>query len=68
MKMLKFTNRWHGKEGDPLYINKDWIAAVYENHLEGGSLTTAIFGGPHHTEWHVEESLKEVIEIIEGAE
>jgi hypothetical protein len=64
MKMLKFTNLNLDRLGDPVFINKDWIVSVYENHRQGGSLTTTIFGGPHNTEWYVEESLNEVIKII----
>ena len=64
MKMLKFTNTFNERKGDPLYIHEDWIVAIYENHNQGGSLSTVIFGGPHNTEWQVEESLGEVIKII----
>ena len=67
MTMLKFTNSFGDRRGDPLYISKDWIVSVYENHTQGGSLSTAIFGGPGGTEWFVEESLSEVVKIINGA-
>ena len=66
MRMLRFTNRAGGREDDPVYISSEWIVAAYENHAEGGSLTTVIYGGPHGTEWNVAESLNEVIKIIEG--
>ena len=66
MKMLRFTNRAAGREGDPIYINADSITAIYENHVEGGSLATVIYGGSNAVEWYVEESMKEVIKIIEG--
>jgi len=62
--MLKFTNRNINRLGEPVWINSEWIVSVYENHTEGGSLTTVIFGGPHNAEWFVEESLNEVIKII----
>lgn len=67
MKMLKFTNRGQGRAGDPIYINSDWIVSVYEEYMEGGSLSTIIYGGPHNATWFVEEGLKEVIDIIESA-
>ena len=67
MKLLKFTNHAGGREGDPIYINSEHIVAVYENHDEGGSLSTVIYGGIHTVEWYVEESLDEVIKIIKGA-
>ena len=63
--MIKVTNRAKGREGDVLYIAKHWIVAVYEDHVEGGSLTTVIFGGPHNTTWLVEESIFEVLKLIE---
>ena len=62
--MLKFTNRNNNRLGEPIYISKEWIVAVYENNTNGGSLTTVIYGGPGKTEWHVEEGLSEVIKII----
>ena len=64
MRMLKFTNADGRRNGDPLYINSEWIVSVYENHNQGGSLATIVFGGPGGTEWHVEEGLNEVIKII----
>ena len=68
MKLLKFTNRANGREGDPIYINPDHIVALYENHHDGGSLSTVIYGGIHTIEWHVEESLNQVIKIINESE
>lgn len=62
--MLKFTNASDGRKGDPLYINSKWIVSVFEDHVEGGSLATIVFGGPNGTRWPVEESLSEVIKII----
>lgn len=66
MSMLKFTNTNNLRAGDPIYINSEWIISVYENPREGGSLTTVIYGGTAGTEWFVEESLSEVIKIING--
>jgi hypothetical protein len=52
----------------PIYINSDWIVAVYEKRRrDGGSVSTVIFGGPSSTEWTVEESLSQVIKIINEA-
>lgn len=62
--MLQFTSTVKGREGDRIFINKDWIVSVYENaREEGGSLSTVIYGGPG-TNWEVEESLSEVIAKI----
>ena len=53
----------------PVYINKDWIVSVFERpKVDGGSLSTFIFGGPSGLSWEVCESLNEAIKIIEGEE
>jgi len=65
MTMLKFSNMSNDNVIDmPIYINSDWIVAVYENRRDGGSISTNIFGGPQGTVWTVEESLGEVLKII----
>ena len=63
--MLRFTNASEPYKGNPLYINKEWITCVFEHPRDGGSLITVIFGGPTGTPWEVEESLGEVLKIIE---
>jgi hypothetical protein len=65
--MIKFTNSSEGRKGDPIYINSEWIVTVFEEHQEGGSLATVVFGGPGGTPWFVEESLSEAIKLINGA-
>jgi len=65
--MIKFTNASMGRKGDPIYINSEWIVSVFEDHTEGGSLATVVFGGPGGTPWFVEESLSEAIKLIDGA-
>ena len=67
MSMLKFTNMSNQNVMDmPIYINSDWIVAVYENRQDdASSVATTIFGGPNGTVWTVEESLSEVIKIID---
>jgi hypothetical protein len=67
MSMIKFTNASMGRKGDPIYINSEWIVSVFEDHTEGGSLATVVFGGPGGTPWFVEESLSEAIKLIDGA-
>ena len=67
MSMIKFTNASEGRKGDSIYINSKWIVTVFEEHQEGGSLSTVIFGGPGGVPWFVEESLSEAIKLINGA-
>ena len=63
--MLRFTNASGTYMGNPLYISKEWIVSIFEHPRDGGSLITVIFGGPAGTSWEVEESLSEVLKIIE---
>ena len=67
MSMIRFTNASEGRKGDPIYIQSDWIVSVFEDHIQGGSLSTVVFGGPNGTPWFVEESLSEAIKLIDGA-
>lgn len=64
--MLKFTNAVGPYSGNPLYINSEWIVSVYEESTDGGSVNTVIYGGPSGIPWYVEESLNEVVKIING--
>lgn len=63
--MIKFTNAVDRFKGNPIFINRSHITAVYENaREEGGSLITVIYGGHAGICWEVEESLDEVIKKI----
>ena len=67
--LVKFTNAAEGLEGNPIYINTEWIVSVYETNKgeEGGSLVTIVFGGPGGIAWEVEESLEEAQKKINSA-
>jgi hypothetical protein len=66
--LIKFTNNVQGLEGNPIYINSDWITAIYEQpNAEGGSVKTIIFGGPTAQAWEVAESLNEAVKILNAA-
>lgn len=63
-KMLRFSNISNQESLDmPIYINRDHIISVYEKATENGSLRTVIYGSGNNN-WHVEESLSEVIKMI----
>lgn len=65
---IRVTNNSEGRKGDPLLININNIISVYENHEEGGSLSTVIYGQNNMT-WFVEESFGEVaakIDFVKG--
>lgn len=66
--MIKFTNAVDKFKGNPIFINKDHITAVYENAKEpGGSLVTIVYGGYAGICWEVEEGLYEAIKKINEA-
>jgi hypothetical protein len=63
--VIKLTNDTEAFKGNPIYINPDWIVAIFENSAEpGGSLKTIVYGGPQGTSWEVEESPAEVYKLI----
>lgn len=63
---IKVTNALPDRLGDPLLVNVNAIVSVYENHVEGGSLSTIIYSNDKLF-WTVEESLSEVEARIENA-
>lgn len=63
---IRLINNTESRKGDPIIINVNSIISVYENHVDGGSLSTVIFGQNDLT-WNVEESLEEVYNKIESS-
>lgn len=63
---IKVTNAFVDRRGDPLIININSIVSVYEDHDDGGSLSTVIYSNPNLI-WRVEESLGEVEKRIKEA-
>jgi hypothetical protein len=66
--LVKFTNLNQNLLDMPVYINAHNVLSVYESKRNGpdGSLTTTIYG-INSQEWHVEESLSEVVSKLNGA-
>jgi hypothetical protein len=62
---IKLTNMIPERKGEPLYINVNLIKVIFEDHVPGGSLVTQIHA--ENITWSVEESLGEVIKLINGA-
>jgi hypothetical protein len=65
---IKLTNTSNGHHGDPIYINVDHITAIYDHPRDGGSLVTYVhssIGSP--VTWEVEESVSQVMDLIEEA-
>lgn len=63
---IKVTNTTPDRVGDPIIINVNSIVSVYEDHVEGGSLRTAIFSSEKLV-WYVEESLEKVFTLMKAA-
>ena len=64
---VKFTNAFERFKGNPIYINTYWISSVFEHvpeNPEEGNIRTMIYGSPKGEVWEVEESLNEVIKLI----
>ena len=65
---VKLTNNVDDRKDDPIFININYIIAVYEDHMPGGSLMTKVYGGSAEAIiWNVQESLGEVLKRIEAA-
>jgi hypothetical protein len=59
--LIKLTNVADEHKGNNIYINSEWLVAVFQAPSEpGGSLHTIIYGGPLGTSWSVEESPEQI--------
>ena len=67
MKMVKLTNAVIEHLDNPIFINADWIVAVFpQNNITGGGQSTIVYGGPQGETWIVQEGVEEVIKKING--
>ena len=63
--LVKLTNASEEHKGNKIYINCEWVVAVFQTSAQaGGSLTTVVYGGPQGTSWNVEESPEEIQKLI----
>lgn len=63
---IKVTNNNEMHRGEPLYINVNQISAIYQVNDVADGTCAAIFGGPTGLEWKCQESLEEVIAMIDN--
>jgi len=63
-KFVKLINDADAHKGNPIYINVDHITAVYEAAGPTGGMKTYVFGGHTGVQWEVEESPKQIIDMI----
>ena len=61
---IKLTNNSDAHKGNPIYINVDHITAVYDAVIEGGNVRTFVFGGHTGVQWEVEQTPKQVVDLI----
>ena len=66
---IKLRNNAVNHRDEDIWINTDHISAVYEHaKVEGGGLTTFVYSVIGNTiTWEVEESVSQVIKLIEEA-
>ena len=66
---IKLRNNAIGHRDEDIWINTDHISAVYEHaKVKGGGLTTFVYSVIGNTiTWEVEESVSQVIKLIEEA-
>jgi hypothetical protein len=66
---IKLRNNAISHRDEDIWINTDHISAVYEHaKVEGGGLTTFVYSVIGNTiTWEVEESVSQVIKLIEEA-
>jgi len=63
--LIKLTNAAEEHKGNKIYINTEWVVAVFQTPTEpGGSLSTLIYGGPQGTSWNVDESPEQIQRLI----
>jgi hypothetical protein len=63
-RFVKLTNDTDAHKGNPIYINVDHITAVYDAAVPEGNIKTFVFGGHTGVQWEVEETPKQVIDLI----
>jgi len=67
-KLIKLTNDADAHKGNPIYINADQITAIFESPSQSGGMKTFIFGGYTGVQWEVEESPKQIADMITPVE
>ena len=66
-KLTKFTNASQSHNGDPLYINADIVASVFEliePDSDGKLQNNTIIYGVNNIDWRVKEPIDEVIHAL----
>jgi hypothetical protein len=59
--LIKLTNAAEEHKGNKIFINAEWIVAVFQAPAApGGSLSTIVYGGPQGTSWTVDESPEKI--------
>ena len=66
-KLIKLTNTRDDIKGTPLYFNPDHITCVYDIQSPDGEKTFLYGGNPSQT-WEIEETSKQVYNMISGKE
>lgn len=65
-KFIKLTNIRADIRGSSLYFNPDHIICVYDMSTDDGE-KTFVYGGATAQTWEVEETAKQVVDMINGS-
>lgn len=63
--LIKLTNMADEHQGNDIFINSEWIVAVFTGNLIPDDIpSTIIYGGPMGTSWNVKESPEEIQRLM----
>ena len=65
MKLIRLTNATTGRIGEGLILNTEAMMSFFENTQEDGTKVTVAFG-MNGNSWEVQESIDEIMGMING--
>jgi len=65
MKLIKLTNATKGRIGEGLILNTEAMMSFFENTVDDVKVTVAF--GMNGNSWEVQETIDEIMEMINGA-
>lgn len=64
MKLIRLTNATKGRIGEGLILNTEAMMSFFENTVDDVKVTVAF--GMNGNSWEVQESIDEIMEMING--
>jgi hypothetical protein len=65
MKLIRLTNATKGRIGESLILNTEAMISFFENTQEDAVKVTVAFG-MNGNSWEVQESIDEIMEMVNG--